>query len=340
MIRQIFHSVYCQSLSYFRPMKSLFRLIRLPNLIIVALTQYALQYAILLPELGKIGQKPLLPDLQFFLLVCSTVLIAAGGYVVNDIEDVEIDRQNKPEHKRIVERVYSLNICWKIYWGITILGFFISLYLAFFIHNFVQLAIYPAAVALLWAYSKWFKRQPLIGNLVVAGFCAFVAWVVLYAQLLATPMPRKILTIANDYQIKYQNFALNVLLVFSTYAMFAFISTFFREIIKDMEDVTGDKAQGCQTLPIVLGVKKTKFIAFAVGCLFLNILFGLSFFFVNHLFKNDYSKVILLNLIITLPVCYALFLLIKSKEKEDYARLSKIAKLIMLSGLIFILIMK
>ena len=72
-------------------MKSLFRLIRLPNLVIVAATQYALQYAILLPELGKIGLKPLLPDLQFFLLVCSTVLIAAGGYVVNDIEDVDIE---------------------------------------------------------------------------------------------------------------------------------------------------------------------------------------------------------------------------------------------------------
>ena len=320
-------------------MKSIFRLTRLPNLVIVALTQYALQYAILLPELGKIGQKPLLPDFQFFLLVASTVLIAAGGYVVNDIEDVEIDRLNKPEHKRIVERVYPLSICWKIYWFITILGFFISLYLAFFIHDFVQLTIYPAAVALLWAYSKWFKRQPLIGNLIVSGFCAFVAWVVLYAQCLVTPMPKTILNLGNSSEMSYQNYALNVLLIFWTYAIFAFISTLFREIIKDMEDVTGDKAQGCRTLPVLLGIKKTKIIAFIIGCLFINSLLTLSVFFFNYLFKNDYSKVIILNLTITLPVCYALFLLIKSKEKEDYARLSKIAKLIMLSGLIFILIM-
>ena len=104
-------------------MKSLFRLIRLPNLIIVALTQYALQYAILLPELGKIGQKPLLPSLQFCFLVYSTVLIAAGGYVINDIEDVDIDRLNKPEHKRIVGRVYPLSIAWKIYWFITMMRF-------------------------------------------------------------------------------------------------------------------------------------------------------------------------------------------------------------------------
>ncbi len=325
-------------------MKSLFRLIRLPNLIIVALTQYALQYAILLPELAKIGQKPLLPDVQFFLLVCSTVLIAAGGYVVNDIEDVEIDRLNKPEHKRIVGRVYPLSMCWKIYWFITILGFGISLYLAFFIHDFLQLAIYPAAVTLLWAYSKWFKRQFLIGNLVVAGFCAFVAWVVLYAQSLyrmsdaekdydpsgwtyEIPLLGDV-SFANSYEI-------NVSIVFIGYAVFAFISTLFREIIKDMEDMTGDKAQGCRTLPILLGIKPTKIVAFSVGFLFILAVLFFSFFI-----RNNYLKLFFLNVTITLPVFYALFLLVKAEEKTDYARLSKLAKLIMLSGLIFILIMK
>jgi 4-hydroxybenzoate polyprenyltransferase len=315
-------------------MKSLFRLIRLPNLVIVAATQYALQYAILLPELGKIGLKTLLPDLQFFLLVCSTVLIAAGGYVVNDIEDVHIDRLNKPEKKRIVERIYPLLICWKIYWSITILGFIISLYLAFFVNDFLQLAIYPAAVFLLWAYSKWFKQQFLIGNLVVAGFCAFVAWIVLYAQNLATPLATFDVDGTTE-ELKFLNYASTVLLVFNGYATFAFISTLFRELIKDIEDVAGDKAQGCQTVPIVLGIKKAKIITLIIGGVFI-----LAILFFNYLFKNDYLKLFLLNLTITLPVCYALFLLTKAKEKTDYSRLSVIAKLIMLSGLIFILIMK
>jgi 4-hydroxybenzoate polyprenyltransferase len=333
--QKISHSL-SQSLSYFRPMKSIFRLIRLPNLVIVALTQYALQYAILLPELNKIGLKPLLPDLQFGLLVCSTVLIAAGGYVVNDIEDVDIDRLNKPQHKRIVERVYALKICWKIYWFLTILGFVISLYLAFFIHDFVQLAIYPAAVTLLWAYSKWFKRQFLIGNLVVAGFCAFVAWVVFYAQSLPQYVVNYFMKdIFWGNTVKQSEIPDAAKTVFIGYAIFAFISTLFREIIKDIEDVTGDKAQGCQTLPIVLGVPKAKSAALFVGFLFI-----LALLFFNFLFKENYLKLTLLNLSMTLPVCYALFLLIKSKEKKDYSRLSKIAKLIMLSGLIFILIMK
>ncbi|MDZ7876618.1 MAG: geranylgeranylglycerol-phosphate geranylgeranyltransferase [Saprospiraceae bacterium] len=320
-------------------MKSLFRLVRLPNLVIVAATQYALQYAILLPELGKIGLKPLLPDFQFFLLVGSTVLIAAGGYVVNDIEDVDIDRLNKPEKKRIVERVYPLSMCWKIYWGITILGFIISLYLAFFVRDFVQLAIYPAAVFLLWAYSKWFKRQFLIGNVVVAGFCAFVAWVVLYAQCLSTPLPSMVDYTISPEELNLQNYAFKVRSIFGGYAVFAFISTLFREIIKDIEDVTGDKAQNCRTLPIVLGVKMSRFIALLIGGLFATILLILSYLFFISSSKPDYLKLLLLNLTITLPVFYALFLLINAKEKTDYSRLSVIAKLIMLSGLIFILIM-
>ena len=316
-------------------MKSLFRLIRLPNLVIVTATQYALQYAILLPELAKIDQKPLLPNLQFFLLVCSTVLIAAGGYVVNDMEDVEIDRLNKPEHKRIVERIYPLSMCWKIYWFITILGFAISLYLAVFIHDFLQLAIYPAAVTLLWAYSKWFKRQFLIGNLVVAGFCAFVAWVVLYAQSLPQYTSYYMTDIFYGYTFKQFDIPDAAKIVFIGYAIFAFISTLFREIIKDMEDVTGDKAQGCRTLPIVLGIKTSKIMAFLVGLLFILAVLFFSFFI-----RDNGLKLFFLNIIITLPVCYALFLLIKAEEKTDYARLSKLAKLIMLSGLIFILIMK
>ncbi len=325
---------------YFRPMKSLFRLVRLPNLIIVALTQYALQYAILLPELGKIGQKPLLPDLQFCLLVCSTILIAAGGYVVNDIEDVEIDRLNKPENKRIVERIYPLSICWKIYWFFTILGFFISLYLAFFVLNFVQLLIYPAAVWLLWAYSKWFKRQFLIGNLVVAGFCAFVAWVVFYAQSLPQIIQGYGFDTFNGYTFKQFEMPQTAKIVFIGYAIFAFISTLFREIIKDIEDLTGDKVQGCKTLPIVLGINKAKIFALIVGIIFIFAILFFNYLIYFSLFKNNYFKLFFLNLTISLPVCYALFLLINAKEKNDYSRLSKIAKLIMLSGLIFILIMK
>ena len=304
---------------------SFLRLIRFPNLFIVALTQYLLQYAILIPELEKVSQKPLLPHIPFFLLVLSTVLIAAGGYIINDIEDVEIDRLNKLIEKQIVGRVYPLSISWLFYGITTLVGFIISLYLAFYINNFLQLVIYPLAVGLLWAYSRWLKRLPLIGNLVVAFFCAFVAWVVLYAETL------------NKEGMTKLGFGstVSIILVFIGYAILAFISTLFREIIKDIEDAEGDKAQNCKTLPILLGTKMSKGIALCVGLLFL-----LLVFYFSLMLKDSLLKVVILNITISLPIIYALFLLIKAKEKQEFSFLSKLAKVIMLSGLIFLLIMK
>ncbi len=323
------------------------RLIRFPNLIIVALTQYLLQYYILLPELKKVNSTPLLPDFEFFLLVFSTILIAAGGYIINDIEDVDIDKLNKPEKKQIVGRIYPLSISWKMYLFSIILGFMISIYLAFFIHNFVQFLIYPAAVGMLYAYSKWWKRQPLIGNLVVAFFCAFVAWIVFYAEKINFISEKLHYVIARN-ELLLRGYEANFLsegtqqegydflkFTFVGYAAFAFISTFFREIIKDIEDVQGDKAGNCRTLPVVIGVESSKKWAFMVGLIFLSLVVIFSF-----ILRGEWIKILILNSIISLPIIYALFLLVRAHKKEDFSFLSKLAKLIMLSGLVFILIMK
>lgn len=323
------------------------RLIRFPNLVIVALTQYLLQYYILLPELKKVNLMPLLPNFEFFLLVFSTILIAAGGYIINDIEDVEIDKLNKPEKKQIVGRIYPLSISWKMYIFSIVLGFTISIYLALFIHNIVQILIYPAAVGLLYAYSKWWKRQPLIGNLVVAFFCAFVAWIVFYAEKINFISEKLHYVVARN-ELSFRGYEANFFsegtqqegsdflkFTFVGYAAFAFISTFFREIIKDIEDVQGDKAGNCRTLPVVIGVESSKKWAFLVGLIFLSLVVIFSF-----ILRGEWIKTLTLNLTISLPIIYALFLLVKSHKKEDFSFLSKLAKLIMLSGLVFILIMK
>ena len=315
------------------------RLIRFSNLIIVVLTQYLLQYYILLPELKKVNLSPLLPDFEFFLLVFSTILIAAGGYIINDIEDVDIDKLNKPEKKQIVGRIYPLSISWKMYLFSIILGFIISIYLAFFIHNLVQLLIYPAAVGMLYAYSKWWKRQPLIGNLVISFFCAFVAWIVFYAEKINFISEKLQYVIARNEAIPLNTVQQEgydfLKMTFGGYAIFAFISTLFREIVKDIEDVQGDKAGNCRTLPVVLGVEKSKKLAFVVGLIFLSLALIFSF-----ILRGDWIKILILNLTISIPIIYVLFLLIKSEKKEDFSFLSKLAKFIMLSGLVYILIMK
>ena len=315
--------------------KPFLRLIRFSNLVIVALTQYLLQYHILIPELRNIHVAPFLPDFPFFLLVLSTVLIAAGGYIVNDIEDVEIDKLNKAEKKQIVGRIYPLSIAWKMYIFSIVVGFIISIYLAFYIDNIIQILIYPAAVGMLYAYSKWWKKQPLIGNLVISFFCAFVAWVVFYAEILNVNSEKLHQSLSTSKAVLTGSGYDFVTLIFSGYAIFAFISTLFREIIKDIEDAEGDKVENCRTLPIVIGIKNSQGVAFLIGLVFLGMVF-----YYSYILRVGVLQVILLNFAISLPLMYALFLLLKADKKEDFSFLSKFAKFIMLSGVVFILIMK
>ncbi|NJN35354.1 MAG: UbiA family prenyltransferase [Saprospiraceae bacterium] len=124
-------------------------------------------------------------------------------------------------------------------------------------------------------------------------------------------------------------------IAFTGYAVLAFASTLFREIVKDLEDAQGDAALNCRTLPVVLGVSQGRNVAFLVGLFFLFLVF-----FFSWILRGSFLKILILNITISLPIVYVLFSLWRAEEKTDFARVSKLAKLIMLSGLIFILIMK
>jgi 4-hydroxybenzoate polyprenyltransferase len=227
-------------------------------------------------------------------------------------------------------------MAYQLYGSVVAIGFLISSYLAWYIHDFGQLLIYPLAVAMLWAYSKWWKKQVLVGNIVVSVFCAFVAGVVLYAERGYFDLFWK------EYYFKSQNPGFSTyteggakaVQVFADYMWFGFFSTLFREIIKDMEDLQGDAAQGCKTLPIVYGTNIAKIIAFIAASLFLY----KSFLFLQYqYFNNAYLSLNFFLIGIVFPVLYACILLWKAKYKKDFTFLSKLAKFIMLSGLIYLI---
>ena len=300
------------------------RLIRPLNLVIVAFTQYLLEFLILIPIFEMNGISPILDMPRFLLLVASTVLIAAGGYVINDIEDVEIDRINKPE-KQIVSQSISVRSAWIYYFSLFFIGFVISLYLAIYINNLPLLGIYPAAWLLLALYSKYFKKMPLIGNLTVAFFCAFVAGIVWFAERDAY------FSLA---EVGGESFD-KLTTIFGIYMFFAFITTLYREIIKDMEDCQGDKENDCKTLPIVLGMQRTKGLTFLIGLVFLVGLYFLSNYFMET--KIDFmNSLVFIFLAMFLPLLYSLYLVYNSKDKKDFKLNSRLAKVMMLSGILLL----
>ena len=301
-----------------------FRLIRFPNLLIVGLTQGLLYYCVILPFFFEANIHTTLGSFNFLLLVITTMLIAAGGYIVNDIYDQDIDRINKPDHS-IVGVSISETQARRLYLGFVLIGGIIAVYLGWVENKLALLPIYPIAVALLWAYAGWLKRLPLWGNLVVAIFCAFVAGIVWVGEQEAWSLLKQ------QDQLSWKR--LTALLV--AYLWFAFASTLYRELIKDLEDEQGDAAIGCRTLPVVIGRERTKVFTCAVGILLLISLFFWGFDYHQLAFSVALAYLILG---IIIPLSWSIIRLSRASTSAEFHVLSQWAKYLMVSGLIYFLL--
>lgn len=264
------------------------RLTRVWNLIIIALAQY-LTAAFLIHFRTVI-------DPRLFILSVATLMIAAGGYIINDYYDIKIDLINKPQRVVIgktITRRYAILFHTLLSIGGVFLGLFLSWKIAAV--NFVSATI-------LWWYSNSLKRQPFIGNLVVALLTGVAIWLV-------------------DSLYKTGH------LLIITYASFAFFITLIREIIKDMEDLKGDQTFGCKTLPIVWGMRKTKFFIYLILAIFLITVTLLNFYY-NNLPSNYFL------LFLFVPMLWFLVRLITADTKKDFTWLSGFCKIILLLGIL------
>src|SRR5262245_49502930 len=222
---------------------SFLRLIRSANLFFIALTLYLVQYTIIKPFLAQAGLTPTLSDLNFFLLVFATLLVAAAGYIINDYFDVEIDEINKPR-KIFIDRTIHHRSAILLHQFLTGLGVLLALYVAWRAGNFKLGFIHAIIAAFLWFYSTGYKKRLLIGNIVIAFLSCLVILIVgLYEKQLFE------LKNVAELQAEYSIF---VLLFY--YFLFAFLLSLARELVKDAEDIEGDRRFGCRTLPIVIGV--------------------------------------------------------------------------------------
>ncbi len=272
-----------------------FRLIRPVNLLVLVLTQ-TLVY-LTLPESGCLG---FALNLRFGLLILCTIFLASAGYVINDYFDAKIDLVNKPEKTVLDTRISRRNaiIVHIILNLVAVLtGFFLSL----------RLGIFNLGVALaLVAYSSSLKKRFLIGNVFVAalmGLVVFVVWLF-------------------DRGLNFNGVML--------YSGFAFMTGLLREIIKDIEDRKGDAKFGCTTLPIMIGIYRTKKVLFFLGLLFL--LFLLAFIGYSYFRINNWLTLYLIVLVL-FPAIYFLIALIKADTQKAFQRLSSLLKVIMVLGI-------
>lgn len=260
----------------------------------------------------------LLTHWNFALLIVATMMIAASGYIVNDIYDYPIDRINKPK-KLIVSKLLTVRQSWWVYGIFVGLGAVDAVYLAYTIQDYKQLLIYPLAILMLWAYAKKFKKSFIAGNIVVALYCAFVPGILWYAERASY---RLLAEKSGDQALFIRN-------VFLGYALMAFLTTAWREIIKDMEDLKGDKAYGSQSLPVKYGMPLAQKIASFLGLVVL----GLMIYYGRFLWgAHRWAALSYLCLPIGLTI-FTLFLPMKSLDVKVLHQTSQQIKWIMLLGL-------
>ena len=295
------------------------KLVRFPNLVLLALMQLIFRYGFLDHQMLVLA----LNDWQYILLVASTVFIAAAGYVINDIFDQESDAINRPQ-QQIVGKSISESAAYNIYVALNLIGVGIGFYLSNVIEKPSFATIFIFIAALLYFYATTLKGIVLLGNFVVAFILALSVLVIGVFDLY--PM----IFHGNQAQMKV------LFSILTDYAIFAFLINFIREIIKDAEDVKGDYNQGIRTLPILFGIERTAKVIFAL----LLIAVALVAWYMNaYLMINElYMAVIYLLITVVAPLLYTLVISWTAKTQKEFRHLSWILKAIIFFGICSILV--
>ena len=304
------------------------RLIRTPNLFFIGLTQLLFYFCIVTRQREiNPGSYTTLSLTDLVLLILASVLIAAGGYVINDYFDLNIDRINKPK-RLVIERV--INRRWAILWHfcLSLLGVLVSIYLSWRSGNPLIGIINVLAVILLWFYSTNFKKQLLIGNIIIALLTAWVVLVIYVyeakANFLALP----------ESQVNYVTSVFKMAIL---YGGFAFIISLIREVVKDIEDMHGDLKYNCKTLPIVWGLNAAKLF---VSIWLIVLIAAILILQVYALQLQWYWMVIYNCITILLPLVLVVVKVIRATQSKDFSSISALIKTVMLAGILSLLFFK
>jgi len=319
-------------------MREFLTLIRWKNLLIVILTMVLMRYFVIAPLLSLIivdlVQSPgtavpmtlQFPWYDFLVLVTATVCITAGGYVINDYFDIRTDLINRGKvivGTRISRRKAMM---WHSVFNITgvAAGCYVSARAGYLWLGILFLLV----SGLLYFYSASYKRQFLIGNIIVSILTAMVP----------------LLVILYEWPAVYRYYAVNatdipkldfLLFWIGGFALFAFLMTFAREIVKDIEDFEGDRAYGRKTIPVVTGIPASKTIAIALLIITIVLIYLVWFFFVH-----DWLTLVYMSVAIVVPLLLVIYMVATGANKKQIHGASNLIKAAMLTGILYSILVK
>jgi 4-hydroxybenzoate polyprenyltransferase len=308
------------------PLIAFLKLIRLENLIIIVITQISIKYLVFSPfnEFSNFS------NFDFYISLLSTVLIAAAGYIINDYFDVKTDKINRPE--TVVIDV-TIKRRWAMIFHIvfSFIGLLLGIYLSYKCKSLAMLLFQILSILLLWFYSTHFKKQLLIGNIVVSLLTACIPVMPMAYEYYFWKQ-------AGGFSLFFvENLIKLFVIIVMGYSGFAFLTSFAREIIKDMEDYKGDKQTGGMTMPIMWGIITSKVVVFFVLLITIGLLVLACYKFQK---ENQFIAIYYILIAVIVPLVFLIFKTIKANTSSDYKFASLLLKFIMLTGISFTIIIK
>jgi 4-hydroxybenzoate polyprenyltransferase len=304
-----------------------FRLIRFPNLFFIALTQILFYFCIIVPSFSSAGINDPLGTEGLLYIIAASIFIAAGGYVINDYFDLNIDRVNKPG-KLVVDHLIRRR--WAIIWhfSFSLAGIILSLVVSYKLSNPLPAVFNVITVFLLWFYSTSFKKQVLVGNIIIS---LLTGWVVLVLYVSVNPIELR-LSDSTSFKVLSRVYKFAVL-----YGGFAFIISLVREVIKDMEDIQGDAKYNCRTMPIVWGLPASKMF---VAVWMIVLICSMVILQVYALQLSWWWSALYSIIFIITPLVTILRRLFPALAPAQFHELSTLIKIVMLTGIVSMLFIK
>ena len=295
--------------------KDIMRLVRWSNLLFLAALVWLMEKWVATPILVKAAFGEQLPGYMLLLIILATVLIAAGGYVINDYFDVKIDRINRPDEV-IVTRSISKPAAMRLSMILSGVGIACGIAVAVLLRSLTIGILFVLIPGLLWFYSSSYKRLFMVGNLIIALLAGVTPIVIAMTNV-------AVLQLRYETILPYTTLVHDIYAWLGGFALFAFLLTWIREIIKDMQDQMGDRELECHSMPVVWGEKWTK--------VFVTSLIVVTLAIIGHLwwhilpFPTTWTSLSTryIALGIVTPLLCTIWLLWSAKIPSDYRHASK-----------------
>jgi len=307
--------------------KAYLQLVRWQNLIMLLILVWTMEQWVAIPVLNNLLFDAVLPWWIVALLMAATVLLAAGGYVINDYFDIKIDRINRPD-RVLVTTVISKQQAIRCHQAFSIVGTALGLLVAWWSRSWSLALVMLLVPGLLWFYSSSYKRQFIIGNIMIAFLAA---------------LPPLIIAMATTGRLRhlygsimaYSNVEHDLYIWLGGFALFAFLTTMMREMMKDLEDQQGDRELECHTLPVRIGDWGTKWVITVIGIVTMALLIWIGFWLVPypHTWDTLTTRYIVFGILV--PLIGSLWLLWAAKIPSDYHVAQGVMKFTMLMGILY-----